>query len=147
MSEEKFPKPEDRLVLTVDNQEKELFMSSGLIRKLASVANELEDMANIYLDPTVQERCFVEVLVERDNRGKPVEDISELDSMSFQMSTDDAEKLTKWMGDHLMHFFIGGAKNMKQSLETQQEAFQSLAQSLTGMSNSLETKESVGDSE
>ena len=140
MSEEKFKKPEDRLTLKVAGQDKELFMSAGLVRKVASIVNELEDMAHIYLTPAVQERCAVQVLVERDERGRPKEDVDSLDLMAFEMTTEDAAKLFKWIGDHVMHFFIEGATNMETNLKDQMSVLQNLAQSLNGTVDSIQKK-------
>lgn len=150
MSEEQeiaVPTPDSRMKVTVNGQEKEVFMSAGMIRRLASISNELEDISSIYLDPDVQERCLVHLLVDRDNRGVPTEEPTKLSMMAFEMEPDDADKLAQWVGDHLMAFFIKGAKNMRQSIQLQEKTFQNLAQSLIGTKNSMESMQSAGPSE
>lgn len=148
MSEEiKIPTPDSRIKTTVNGEQKEVFMSAGMIRQLAIVTSDLEDISSVYLDPSSQERCLVTLLVERDARGTPVEDVDKLTMMAFEMEPNDADVLAKWVGDHLLAFFIKGARNMNQSVKLQEEAFQNLAQSLTGTKASMETKPSVGSSE
>lgn len=139
-------KPDDRITIMVNGVGRELFMSAGMIRKIAMIAGEYEDFSVVYLDALAQERCMIELLVERDERGKPKEDTKDLTLMAFEMSTHDADSLAKWIGDHIVNFFISGAMSMKNSVEAQQKVFQTLTQSLTGMSNSIQMKPSAGPS-
>jgi len=138
--------PDDTIKVNVNGADREIFMSAGLMQKIAMIAEAHDDFSLIYMDPLIQERCFIEVLVERDNRGVPIEDTSELSMMAFEMNMSDSNKLSKWIGDHAVNFFVSGARNMKNSVQAQQEVFENLTQSLIGTNASTQTKQSVGPS-
>ena len=146
--EYKVAEPDSRITVRVNGEDKELFMSAGMRTVLATICNrDLEDLSNIYLDPATQEKCMIELLVDRNERGKPSEDVSELTMMAFEMESKEADRIVKWMGDHIMCFFLKGANSINQTMTEQQKVFQSLAHSLNGMENSMEKKQSAGPSE
>lgn len=148
MSEEQekvnITKPDDRITVKVNGEDKELLMSAGMLRELSKLIGEYEDVSVVYVDAGVQERCLLTLMVDRNERGQPTEPISELTLFMFDMSTEDADKIAKWVGDHVVNFIITGASNMKESVQVQEKMFQNLAQSLSGMNNSIQSAPSAG---
>jgi len=137
-TEKEIKTPSPHLTIQVGGKPTQLFMSAGMLHELVIISEQLEDISGIYLDPTVQGKCLVHLLVERDARGVPVEDPTELTLMQFPMSTEDSDKVAKWVGDHLLAFFIKGAGNMQKAVAEQQETFKSLEQLSTGLNNLTE---------
>ncbi len=143
MTEEKteettIEKPTDHIVVEIAGKEKTIFMSAGLISIVATMVGEFEDFSAVYLDPILQERALVEVLVDRDDRGVPVEKTSGLTLMAFPMTTSEADRLKKWIGGHTVNFFMSGAKNLQEGMGKQEKVFLDLLQSLAGMNASLQ---------
>ena len=130
--------PDSRMTVEVAGKSKDLFMSAGMLQELVVISEQLEDVSEFHLNPVVQSRCLVHLLVERDTRGVPVEDVSELTLMAFPMEPKDADKVCTWMGEHLLDFFIRGTSNMTRGLkvmEKQTQKMEILKQSSTGTNN------------
>ena len=133
-------KPDDYLTITLGKESKELYMSAGLMSLIAGMIGEFEDFSVIYLDPVLRERVLIEVLVERDPRGVPVEPTGALTLMAFDLSTSEGEKIARWVGEHTVNFFMTSARNLQESVGKQEQVFLNLAESLAGMNNLLQEK-------
>lgn len=136
----------DRLTITVNNQPTEIFMSGGLIRRLAAYTT-MDDITGIYADYQVQEILIIEALSPRSQRGVPLE---ELNIDQFGLSMGDAEKLIEWIVEHITDFFIN---SVEQALKFQEknipilqkiETKAQLMQSQIGLKDSQEPKPSAG---
>jgi hypothetical protein len=136
----------DRLTITVNDQPTEIFMSGGLIRRLAAYTT-FEDVAGIYGDYQVQEILIIEALSPRSQRGVPLE---ELNIDKFNISMTEAEKLIEWIVEHITDFFINSVEQALKFQERNLPALQKIQakaesmQSLTGLKDSQELKPSAG---
>lgn len=140
-------KPQDRIKVTVNDQDRELLMSAALIRKIINLISDIEAVPMIFIDPVIQEKAIIETLVERDGRGNPVEDVSTLNLFAFNMSTDEGEKLVKWIGDHALYFFTKGAVTSAEALKISQKTVENLMPSLDGTRGLPPMKPSAGATE
>lgn len=137
-------KPEDRITVTVNNEQRELFMSAGLVRSLAAFIGDITAVDMIYSDPILQTAMLVHALTPRTERGAAADKAYALDD--FEMTPDEAEKIVMWIGGHMLYFFINAALMLQSTVEKPVEALQSLMSSLTGSIPSQEIKPSVGPS-
>lgn len=146
MTEPTIYKPEPRLKITVNNQEKEVFMSGGLIRQLMPIAGGLTDFADVYADVEVQNALIVEALRPRDKRGAAYANVTVDD---YEMTIEDTDKLVGWIMEHVLYFFVNSltsAKSLADKNQGTMEAVQKLTQLQTGSPALPQTKQSAGDS-
>lgn len=142
----KSTKPSDYLTITVNKEPVELFMSGGLVRRLAPYVGALEQFSLIYSDVFIQTDLIVEALRPKSKRG---EDIGRYTIDDFDISQEDTNKLVSWIVEHVLHFFadsVASAQILAENSKGVVETLQRLVQSQTGSSASPETKPSVGPS-
>lgn len=135
-------KPEDRLAIHVNGELKEIFMSGGLLRRLAPYVGHADDFSQIYQDAITQNMMVVEALRPRTVYGTAVAKRGdgqkvEHDIDDFELSTDDMDKLVNWITEHVLYFFISGVLNAKTLAEKNKEVMTSL-QKLMQLSNGSE---------
>lgn len=120
-----YPTPDNTLILTIDGQARELFMSHGLktllSQKIGSVSN-VEAIAMLQLDPAMQQDFLEEILQERTKTGLPLGDRKSL--LAYDISSDDADRAINWVVDHLISFFIQRAMSLGEMQKKLAEAQQ-----------------------
>lgn len=129
-------KPDDRLTITLDGEQKELFMSSGMLRILSNLVSLQDDLTCIFIDPLMQERCLLEVLTPRDELGQPTIDLSTVSLAMYDLSIEESDKVVKWMGEHTLHFFTVSASSVSVKVPEMIKKIQDLTQSLPGLEDS-----------
>ena len=147
MTTEDVKKPEDRIFITVNGKEKEVFMSGGLIRTLLPYFNDFEDFAEIFSRPEEQNQIIVEALKDRTAAGRAADKDKTI--FDFEMNMDDTNKLVNWVVEHSLHFFIESVTRAKDLFVQNSGKIQDLAklmESLTGTKDLVESKPSAGDS-
>lgn len=149
---QKVEKPDDRLSITIDDKVRELFMSAGLLRRLAAYVGGPDGLQNVFTDPSHQILLMVEVLKPRTPNGAPatVAALAPATAYSledFPMSTADGEKMSDWISGHLTYFFINGVLTFKKNLEGPAKILQNLTPFQIGSEDSLTKKVSPGPSD
>lgn len=142
-------KPNDRLTVRVNNEDREIFMSGGLVRRLASITGLLKDYTTLFTNIPVQEQLTIECMRPRKIAGQPVDSSLEYTLDDFEMSTEDMRKLMEWVADHCLHFFLSSATsatNLVVKNEKPLTNLMKLTQSPTGSPPSTEEKPSAGPS-
>ncbi len=146
---QKVEKPTDILEITVNKERREILMSAGLIRRLASIIDGYENTANIFIDPILQTVLMIEALKPRAAHGTPVEKDRVYTLDDFDMSNEDGSKMVSWIGGHVLYFFIEGARHISENVVPQvkaaEEEIQTLTSSVSGTKSSLNETQSVGD--
>src|SRR3954471_5995694 len=91
----------DRLTVTVNNVEKEIFMSAGLLRRVVmqTLGMAGNDLTEVYLNPQGQNDLMCLLLVDRDKRGQYEKEANIED---FEMSPDDGDRLIAWATEHAL---------------------------------------------
>lgn len=141
-------KPADRITVVVNGENKEVFMSGGLIRELSPIVGGLEDFAGAFVDTEVQKVLLIEVLKPRNPRGNPSEN-KEYGLDDFSMSLEECDKLLNWVMDHVLHFFVNSLTSAKSLAERNQKTIQmieELTRLQTGSQNSQEKNPPAGPS-
>lgn len=122
-------------------QPKELFMSAGLIRRLASISQSHQGLIDIYTDPSMQSFMLSEILKPRTKRGEPS---LEYQLEDFDISTSEAKKVIDWAIQHIIYFFIDAVSSVKAAAMDKESNLTKLAASMTGSPASQEEKQSAG---
>jgi hypothetical protein len=124
-------KTNDKLSITQDGNERELFMSYGLLNALSLLVGSPEVVPAMSLDDGLRAEILAAVLAERKVTGKvlkPVEDIDDID-----ISIDDIERILDWAGAHLMGFFMRRLAKSAKHVENHKELLEGLKSSMAGL--------------
>lgn len=121
-------------------QDREIFMSFGLINDLTRVVNP-DNMADINIDSDFRHSFLALLLAERSKGGKV---LNQVDPYDVEMTPDEAASLIAWAQDHILDFFLRSFKNLKSTAEKHQETLTDLASFLTGSQVSVLRTPSAG---
>lgn len=94
----------DHITVRVGDEDREFFMSFGLLRDLNRTFPNPQDPAQVFHDPVRFENALWLLLVPRTLTGKILQDEFDLDEVAVTPS--DAITLVKWGMEHLMRFFL-----------------------------------------
>lgn len=127
---ENMEKPNDRLNVVVNDKPVELFMSAGLIRRLVTrTMTSGEDIHGLYFNVPLQSELMLEALRPRTEHGNPKVECG-LDD--FIMTIEDGEKVTTWITEHILYFFVKSATRLQKDLTSPEALLQKLMGSPTG---------------
>lgn len=139
-------KPDDRLKITYKGPEEteatehEIFMSAGLLRRLAGLSQAFGDPSRMWTDAVAQGMMVVEMLSPRNKRG---EEEKVYDSEDFEMTIEDSEKLVDWGREHVIAFFGRATQGFEKAI-TQAGNLKTLTDSLSGLQALVVEKQSAG---
>lgn len=133
----------DRLTINVNGEDKEIFMSAGLLRRCVTVmlGKSSVDLTELYINPEAQSELMVMCLVSRDQRGKA----STMSIDDFEFTEQDGQTLFAWITEHILSFFVHNAERMRGDLESPLSALHKLTQSTLGTEGSPSISASAGD--
>lgn len=121
----------DKLTITVNGEEREIFMSFGLLNHLCNVIGTVENVPLISMDAELRNVILPLTLAERSKSGKLInKELPEVDD--FEISVSDGEKLLEWVTDHAGNFFIKALETAKRLESNNRERLQGLMQSSDG---------------
>jgi len=134
-------KPETSIMVTVNGQAQNLFMSYGLLTELARVVPTIDHITALVADNDMRDKFIETLLAQRDQNGVVVAPRS---VHSVNISLDDVESLFAWGQAHLLGFFL---RALGRSKQMQDQILTVLGQSSsTGLEDSPSTKASAGPS-
>lgn len=101
----------------------EVKMKYGLLNELVRVVGDLDQVHLVNYDPVISEQMLLAMLVKRDAKGKPTEEISlaELD-----LDTEEAMELLDWAGGHVADFFVKALAKAKIMVDEKVPALKAL---------------------
>ncbi len=91
----------------------EIFMSYGLLNRIARIINSVENVGLLLVDMTVQAICLCIALSTYDAKGKLVE---EVDADSIMLSPEESIRLIAWLTEHLTSFFLQTLRTGEQTV-------------------------------
>lgn len=143
MTESMEKKLEDRFVLTVNGDRREVFMSAGLLRRCVTemMSKASSDLTELYINPEAQNGLMVLCLVEKDKRGRAAE--ASIDD--FEFSEEEGDLFLAWVTEHVLSFFVRNAQRMGNQLQDPKSALSKLTRSTAGTEDSPLMNQSAGD--
>lgn len=135
-------RPSERLEVKLNGEDHEVFMSAAMRTRVVALLEDMSNIEAIFLNPELHEQLFITLLADRDERGRLKSDDHTIND--FDLTTEDADKLVDWVGDHVLHFFMRGARGIEKMLKAQQEEIKDLHQSTNGIKASLQESQSAG---
>lgn len=121
----------DKLTITFAGQERELFMSYGLLNELAKLVGSPEVAPSITLDEHLREEVLKACLAERKASGKITAAVKDMDDLDI--SVEDVERILDWATENVLNFFVRSLGKMVQRVEANKDTLEALKSSLDGL--------------
>lgn len=120
------------LEVKLDGEDREIFMSFGLLNELSTLVDSPEQVAIIPLNPTLRSQVLGALFAKRKKSGKIEQavDIEDLD-----ISIAHAEAAMAWAMEHLTAFFIRALRKVVEVTEKNKNDIRGLESSLDGLKN------------
>ncbi|BAQ50289.1 hypothetical protein [Methylobacterium aquaticum] len=131
-TEQKAP---SRLRVNISGEDRDLFMSFGLLNEVASLVGSPEGVPTLSFNPPTAHALLELVLAKRDKRGNILRDDEE-PIVPHDLDPDVGETIIDWAGAHVLDFFIRRFKKSAQLFATQAENLAAVGSSLTSSVNS-----------
>lgn len=96
--------------IKIDGKERDIKMSFGLLNTICKLVGDLDGATQLMIDQTLQQAVLVELLSDRDAKGKITGEVS-LDEIDVDPS--DVLDLLAWAGNHTLDFFLKGLERAK----------------------------------
>lgn len=119
----------DTFDIVVNGSEKQIKMTFGLLNILCRAVGDVDAAASVNFDSTLRQAFLVEMLSERDSKGKIKQPV-DLDTLEIDIEA--AGDLIAWAGDHVLDFFLRGLEKTKALQERHQGRIKALIPTLTG---------------
>ena len=119
----------DTFSIKINGKERDVKMSFGLLNILCQKVGDLDGAATIAMDQSLREGVLIELLSDRDTRGRISE---EFDLFTADMNPDDVVALLDWAGEHVLDFFLKGLERAKKLQERNMPRLKALMPSQAG---------------
>lgn len=123
-----------KLTVKLNDSDRELFMSFGLLNRVTKILGGTEGVEALARDPDLQEKVLLEVFTVRE-KGKDIEVPESLDDISI--SLEDVSNVLEWVGGHVIDFFMTQAERATKNLQKESKRMGDLKSTADGLSNSL----------
>lgn len=123
----------DRITLKVITasgavEEREIFMSYGLLNSLVRVLGDPSRTAALDLDPDLAEQVLLLVLIPRSPTGKPTVSFEEFELPG--LDPEEAYKLFDWVKEAVLSFFVKRLRKTIDAIEEKKDDLASLGSSM-----------------
>jgi hypothetical protein len=125
----------DKLSVTFEGNERELFMSYGLLNDLAKLTGSPEIAASMSIDQHLREETLKLTLAERKASGKILKHVDDIDDLD--MSVSDVEAILDWATEHVLSFFVRSLGKTMKRVEANRDVLEGLKSSLDGLQASV----------
>ena len=121
----------DKLSIKVNGEDREIFMSYGLLNALTVIVGSAEVAPMIAINAELREDVLKAVLAERKATGKIIKEVPDIEDVDI--SIEDVEKLLDWVTENVMSFFVRSLGKMVQRVEQNKETLEGLKSSVAGL--------------
>lgn len=125
---------ENTFTLKLGEEEREIFMSFGLLNDLTRLVTDPSEVPRMLLDPELRDAVLKELLAERKKSGKVLKDLPDVEDIDADPG--EIEKLLDWTMEHVMAFFVRSLQKTAKMGERHLETLKSLQSSLDGLNGS-----------
>lgn len=135
--------PKEHFTITQDGEDREIFMSFGLLNEITTLLGDPAVAASVYFQPELRENVLVAALHERSKTGKVINRVEGIDDV--EISVDQIEELLAWEVEHAIAFFARSIDRVGR-VKGQLEKFKVDMSTLSGSQGSPSKKQSSGRS-
>jgi hypothetical protein len=141
---EQLPELAETFDISVNGEDRSIFMSFGLLNDLTSIVGDPGAIASLTLNPDMRNGVLKSALAKRKKSGKIEE---EVDIDDLDVSIKDVEALLDWVSGHVMSFFVRSLRKVAAVNEKYEAPLRDLVSSLGGSKSSASVTPSSGPSE
>ena len=134
-------KPNDTIIVRVNGEDREIFMSFGLLNELTKRIGDPSRVSAVAVDPELRDTVLEALLATRSESGK-VKSPVKLEDVAITI--DDVENLIEWSTEHALGFFIRALKKVVALTKNNETEMKALASFATGLNDSASEKVSSG---
>lgn len=118
---------EDRIKVTINGVEREIFMSAQMRNRLINIfqAGDFTE-GDLALNAMLQENLIIAMLTPKNPKAEDVPSFEDLD-----ISIEDYDRLTRWSCGHILDFFMNAVQAATETSEMLTKAY-NLPQPATG---------------
>lgn len=120
----------DTITIKLDGEDRNIFLSFGLLNELSLLVNDISDLPSIPLNTRLRKQVLSACFATRKKSGK-IE--AEVDIDDVDVSIGDSERIIDWVVDHMMAFFLRSLKKVVLTTEANKIDMQDLGSSLNGL--------------
>jgi hypothetical protein len=120
-------------VTTPENaaEDREIFMSFGLLNSLVRVLGDPSRTAAFDLDPDLAEQVILLTLIPRSATGKPIGKFEEFECPG--LDPEEAFKLFDWVKGHVLDFFVRRLRGTIDQIVERKDDLGNLGSSMSGL--------------
>lgn len=133
----------DTITVIVNEEERTLFMSFGLLNELTKLVGDPTQVASIPIDVELRTDVLKLVLAKRKKSGKLEE---EIDFDDLDIAVADVERVLHWTQEHVISFFVRSLRQVLSVTKNHETEVSNLASSMGGSSDSASKTPSSGRS-
>lgn len=134
----------DQITVKVDNEDKDIFMSFGLLNELTKIINDPAGVSALAANHELRDEVLNSLLAVRKRSGKIQ---SKVDIDDVDISVEDVEMLLAWASEHVLGFFLRSLQKMVSLSQKHQTDMEGLVSFVSGSTASASETPSVGPSE
>ena len=127
----------------VNGEDREIFMSFGLLNELTTIVGDPGAVAAITMNPEMRNKVLASALAKRKPSGK-IEEKVDIDDV--EITIKDVESLLDWVAGHVMSFFVRSLRKVAAVNEKYEAPLKDLVSSLGGSRGSASATPSSGPS-
>lgn len=140
---EELPVLPETFTVKVNEEDRDIFMSFGLLNELTTIVGDPGAAAAITMNPDMRNKILTAALAKRKKSGK-IEETVDIDDLDI--SINDVEALLDWVSGHVMSFFVRSLRKVA-AVNAQYEApLKDLVSSLGGSKSLVSATPSSGPS-
>jgi hypothetical protein len=124
------PKPSDYFEIKIGDEDREIFMSYGLLNQMAALIGDPSQVVRISLDPDLRSEILRLALAKRKKSGKVLEEVEDVEDIDASYA--EIEALLKWCMEHVLGFFVRLMSASRDVAADQKTAMADLVSSLDG---------------
>jgi hypothetical protein len=132
----------DKLTVTIDGQEHELFMSYGLLDRLTKIIGGSLDITTASLEPNTRNETLIACLTKKGRAGV----LDKVDIDNLDIDPEDVVRIVNWATEHVIGFFLKATERTKEMGERIKDKLGSLTHLVDGSKDSASPNPSAGPS-
>ena len=133
----------DKIIVKVNGEDREIFMSFGLLNELTKIVEDPARVTAISVDNDLRDMVLKSLLATRKVSGK-VENPCDLDDT--EISVEDVERLLAWGAEHTLGFFLRSLQKVMELTKKNEKEMTALASFASGSQGSTSETPSAGPS-
>lgn len=133
----------DHFTITVNGEEREIFMSYNLLRELVKICTSIEATIAIAVDEELHDAVVGALLAERSKSGRITQAVDLLD---LELDAEEVMGLIAWAQDHALDFFAKALLRGQAVVQRHEASLEALTSSRGGSPASPPTTPSAGPS-